>query len=209
MFYQIKSNDIECSIVFENKAFSFIERNYFIREREFLVIKKIFKKWRCYVENELITMIRTNHVDLQYFKFIVNSSNWLTRWLIEFDEFNFDIKYKFDSKMIVSNYFNRWNDYRLRFFQINLHTMTFDEIVIAYAKNEILFEKTQWNTKLKKYQHQFKLNDENKFYHKNNSSNFWIFYTKLWTRVDFFNTIHKTYDYCFYETMFDIIRVKK
>ena len=52
-------------------------------------------------------------------------------------------KYKFDSKMIVSNIFNRRNDYRLRFFQINLHTMTFDETVIAYAKNEILFEKIQ------------------------------------------------------------------
>ena len=101
IFYQVKSNDIERSIVFENKTFSFVERNYFIHEREFLVIKKIFKKWRCYVENELITMIRTNHVDLQYFKFIVNSSNWLIRWLIEFDEFNLDIKYKFDSKIQI------------------------------------------------------------------------------------------------------------
>ena len=141
MLYQVKSNDIERSIVFESKTFSFVERNYSIHEREFLVIKKTFKKWRCYVENELTTMIRTNHVDLQYFKFIVNSSNRLIRWLTEFDEFNFDIKYKFDSKMIVSNIFNRRNDYRLRFLQINFHTMTFDEIVIAYAKNETLFEK--------------------------------------------------------------------
>ena len=88
-------------------------------------------------------MIRTNHVDLQYFKFIVNSLNRLIRWLIEFNEFNFDIKYKFDSKMIVSNIFNRRNDYRLRFFQINLHTMTFDNIVIVDAKNEILFKNAQ------------------------------------------------------------------
>ena len=154
-------------------------------------------------------MIRTNHVDLQYFKFIVNSSNRLTRWLIEFDKFNFDNKYTSNSKMIVSNIFNRRNDYRLRFFQINLYTITFDEIVIVYIKNEILFERIQWNIKFKKYQHQFKLNDENKFYYKNNSSNIWIFYTKLWARVDFLNTIHKTYDHCFYKTMFDIIRVKK
>ena len=87
--------------------------------------------------------------------------------------------------------------------------MTFDETVIVYAKNEIWFEKIQWNAKFKKYQHQFKLNDENKFYYKYNSLNIWIFYTKLWTRVDFFNTIHKTYDHCFYKMMFDIIRVKK
>ena len=151
IFYQVKSNDIERSIVFENKTFSFVERNYFIHEREFLVIKKTFKKWRCYVENELITMIRTNHVDLQYFKFIVNSLNRLTRWLIEFNEFNFNIKYKFNSTMIVSNIFNQRNDYRLRFLQVNLHTMTFDEIVIVYIKNEILFEKIQWNARLKKY----------------------------------------------------------
>ena len=57
--------------------------------------------------------------------------------------------------------------------------MTFDEIVIVYAKNEILFEKIQWNAELKKYQHQLKLNDENKFYYKNNSLDIWIFYTKL------------------------------
>ena len=209
MLYQIKSNDIERSIVFENKTFSFAERNYFIYEREFLVIKKIFRKWRCYVENELTTVIRTNHVDLQYFKFIVNSSDRLTRWLIEFDEFNLDIKYKFDSKMIVSNIFNRRSDYRLRFLQVNLYTMTFDEIVIVYAKDETLSEKAQWNAELKKYQHQFKLNDENKFYHRNNSSDIWISYTKFWARVDFLNTIYKTYDHCFYETMFDIIRVRK
>ena len=53
------------------------------------------------------------------------------------------------------------------------------------------------------------MNNENKFYHKNNSSNIWIFYTKLWARVDFLNTIYKTYDHYFYETIFDIIRVRK
>ena len=154
-------------------------------------------------------MIRTNHVELQYFKFIVNSSNKLTRWLIEFDEFNFDIKYKFDIEMIVSNIFNRRNDYRFQFLQIDFCTISFDEIVMIYFKNETFFENVQWDAKLKKYKHQFKLNDDDKFYHKNNFQNNWIFNTMFWTRIDFFNTIHKTYDHCFYETMFDIIRVKK
>ena len=61
--------------------------------------------------------------------------------MIEFEKHDLNIKYKFDFKIIVSNILSRRNDYRLRLFQINFRTITFDEIVIFYIRNEILLEK--------------------------------------------------------------------
>ena len=45
--------------------------------------------------------------------------------------------------MIVSNILNRRNNYRLRMFQINFHTIIFDEIIVFYSRNETLLEKIE------------------------------------------------------------------
>ena len=44
MLYQIDQNNKKRFIVFENKTFFFVERNYFTHERKLLIIKKNFKK---------------------------------------------------------------------------------------------------------------------------------------------------------------------
>ena len=44
MFYQVNFNDKKHFIVFENKAFSFVERNYATHKRELLIIKKSLRK---------------------------------------------------------------------------------------------------------------------------------------------------------------------
>ena len=68
--------------------------------------------------------------------------------------------------MIVFDILNRKNDYRLRFLQINLRIIIFDETMIIYTRDKILSKKTKLNAKLKKYENQFKLNDENVAYHR-------------------------------------------
>ena len=44
ILYQKKFNNKKRFITFENKAFSFVEKNYVIYKREFLIIKKSFRK---------------------------------------------------------------------------------------------------------------------------------------------------------------------
>ena len=192
VLYQVDQNNKKRFIAFESKTFSFVERNYFTHEREFLVIKKNLKKWKCYVENEIIIVIRIDHVELQHLRTIVKFSKKLTRWLVEFDEYRFDIRYKSNIKMIVSNILNRKNDFKLRSMQRILNTMIFDQIVITYARDENFFDEIEWNVELMKYENQLKLDENERAFYQNFSQNNWIFYIELWTRVDFLNFIHKT-----------------
>ena len=81
--------------------------------------------------------------------------------------------------MIVANNLSRRSDYRLRFIQTDLHTITFDETVVSYVKDETLFDEAIWNVELKKYKNQLRLNDENRLYYRDNSFDSWVSYTKL------------------------------
>ena len=44
MLYQIKFDDKKHFVVFENKTFFFVEKNYATHERELLIIKKKLRK---------------------------------------------------------------------------------------------------------------------------------------------------------------------
>ena len=149
------------SIVFKNKTFSSTKKNYIIHEREFLIIKKNFKKWRCYIENDIITIVRTNYTNLQHIKIIVKSSKRLIKWLIEFKKYKFDIRYKFEIEIIMPNILNKKSDYKFRIFEIDLRTISFDDVIIIYARDNILFDEIKWNVLLKRFKNQFKINDEN------------------------------------------------
>ena len=149
------------SIIFENKTFFSTKRNYVIHEREFLIIKKSFRKWRYYIENDIITVVRTNHADLQHIKIIVKSFERLIKWLIEFEKYKFDIRYKFEIKMIVSNILNKRNDYKLWILEVDLRTISFDDVIIIYARDNILLDEIEWNVSLKRFEDQLKMNDEN------------------------------------------------
>ena len=154
------------SIVFENKTFSSTKKNYVIHERELLIIKKNLRKWKYYIENDIITIVRTDHADLQHIKIIVKFSKRLIKWLIEFEKYKLDIRYKFEIKMIMSNILNRRNDYKFWIFEADLRTISFDDVIIIYARDNILFNKIEWNISLKWFESQFKMNDENQIYHR-------------------------------------------
>ena len=129
------------SIVFESKTFFSTKKNYVIHEHEFLIIKKSFKKWKCYIENDIITVVRTNYANLQHIKIIVKSFEWLIKWLIEFKKYKFDICYKFEIEMIVPNILNKKNDYKLWILEVDLRMISFDDVIIIYARDNILFDK--------------------------------------------------------------------
>ena len=79
VLYQANFDEMKRSIVFENKTFFSTKRNYVIHEHEFLIIKKNFKKWKYYIKNDIITIVRTDHANLQYIKIIVKFSERLIK----------------------------------------------------------------------------------------------------------------------------------
>ena len=131
------------SIVFESKTFFSTKRNYITHERKLLIIKKDFRKWKCYIENDIITIVRTNHADLQHIKIIIKLSERLIKWLIEFKKYKLDIRYKSEIKMIVSNTLNKRNDYKFQILEANLRTINFDDVIIIYARDNILFDEIE------------------------------------------------------------------
>ena len=78
-----------------------------------------------------------------------------------FEKYKLDIRYKFEIKMIVSNILSRKNDYKFWIFEVNLRTISFDDVIIIYARDNILFDKIEWNVSLKRFKNQLKMNDEN------------------------------------------------
>ena len=189
--------------------FTSTKRNYATHERELLIIKKSLKKWKCYVKNDITTIVRTNHVKLQYLRTIVKSSNRLALWLAEFKKYKLNIRYKLDSKMTVLDALIRRSDYQLRIRDIDLRTITFDETVITYARDESLSSETKWDVELKKYENQLKLDRDDRVFHRDDANDNWVSYTKLWTRANFLNVTHKNYEHCSKTIMYDIIRVKQ
>ena len=45
--------------------------------------------------------------------------------------------------MIVSNILNKKNNYKFRIFKIDLRTINFDDVIIIYARNNILFNEIE------------------------------------------------------------------
>ena len=45
--------------------------------------------------------------------------------------------------MIVSNILNRKNDYKFRIVEVDLRTISFDNVIIIYARDNILFNKIE------------------------------------------------------------------
>ena len=209
VLYQAGFDEVKRSVAFESKMFFSTKKNYVIHERELLIIKKNFKKWRCYIENDIITVVRTNHADLQHIKIIVKSFERLIKWLIEFEKYKLDIRYKFEIKMIVPNILSRRNDYKLQILEINLRTISFDDVIIIYARDNILLDEIEWNILLKQFENQLKVNDENQMYHRDSSIDSWMLYTFFWNRANILNVIHKSYGHCSANIMFDIIHTKQ
>ena len=161
VLYQADLDKMKRSIAFESKTFSSTKKNYVIHKYKLLIIKKNLKKWKCYIKNDIIIIVRTNHASLQHIKIIIKSSKWLVKWLIEFKKYKFDIRYKFKIKMIVPNILNKRNDYKFQIFKIDLRTINFDNIIIVYARDNILFNEIKWNVLLKWFEDQLKMNNEN------------------------------------------------
>ena len=198
---QVGEDGKEHPIAFESKRFSPAERNYATYERELLAIKEGLRRWRCYIENGHVTTVRTDHASLQYLKTSIKPSGRLARWLAEFGEYKLDIKYKPGKEMIVADTLSRRSDYQLR-------TMTFDEAVVAYAKDGSLSGDEVLDSDLQRFEGQLKFEDD-RVYYRDSEEDTYVPYLEHWARSDFLNKVHNDYGHVADKTMMDIIRVRQ
>ena len=209
VLYQAGPDGVERPVAFESKAFSPAERNYATHERELLAIKEGLRKWRCYIENGTTTVVRTDHAGLQHIRTTVKPSGRLARWLAEFGEYKLDIRYKPGTEMIVPDTLSRRSDYRLRILEADLRTISFDDAIIVYARDNTLPGEAEWDVSLKRFEGQLRVDDEDQVYHRDSPTDSWVPYTPLWSRADILNATHKSYGHCSADTMFDIIRTRQ
>ena len=69
------------------------ERNYDVREQEFMALLRACQHWRHYLHSEHPFTLRTDHESLKYIKTMSNLSGRMARWQEQMAEFNYTIEH--------------------------------------------------------------------------------------------------------------------
>ena len=102
-------------VVYFFKKMIFAKCNYEIYDKEFLVIVKVFKKWRLELKgSRFLVEIITDHKNLKYFMFSKLFNRRQARWSKFLSRFNFKIIYCFEKQNQVADVFNRRSEDRLK-----------------------------------------------------------------------------------------------
>ena len=80
-------------IAYFSAKMSSAERNYDVREQEFMALLRACQHWRQYLHSDLPFTLRTDHESLKYVKSMKNLTGRMARWVEQLAEFNFDIEH--------------------------------------------------------------------------------------------------------------------
>jgi hypothetical protein len=82
-------------VAFYSKSLNKTERNYEIYDKEMLAIMRGFYKWAHYLKgNDQVMEVLTDHQNLIYFRKPQNLNRRQARWILDLQEYNFQIKYR-------------------------------------------------------------------------------------------------------------------
>ena len=81
--------------------------------------------------------------------------------------------------MTILDALSRRSDYQLRVLKADLRTITFDEIVKVYARDESLSSEAKWDNELKKYENQLQIDEDDRVYYRDDSNDNWVLYIEL------------------------------
>jgi hypothetical protein len=125
------------SIVFYFKKMIFAERNYEINDQKMLVIVKICKKWRHYIENikHSIQMI-IDHANLKNFFINKTFNRREIKWWKKLIEFDLRIKYRFEKNNLANDSFRK-RDYEDEIAKKNKNNenLNFRKWILIESKN--------------------------------------------------------------------------
>jgi len=92
----VLSQDIEGLakvIAYASPRLTATDGNYTTTEKECLVIIWAIRKMRCYLEGYRLEVV-TDHLALKWLNSIERPSGQITRWVLELQQFQFDVRYR-------------------------------------------------------------------------------------------------------------------
>lgn len=100
-------NGVEHPVAFMSRSLSKLERNYSTTEREALAVLTALEHWCCYLENDKMFTVYTDHSALKWFMSLSNPTGRLARWGVRLSSFNFEIKHRRGKDNVVPDALSR------------------------------------------------------------------------------------------------------
>jgi hypothetical protein len=145
----VKIDDQWRSIVFYFKKMIFAKRNYEVNDQEMLVIVKIYKKWRHYIENVKYSIrVIIDHANFKNFFINKFFNRKEVKWWKKLIELDLRIKYRFEKNNFADDSFRK-RDYKDEIAKKNKNNenLNFKKWVLIESKS--IFKNK--NEKKKKY----------------------------------------------------------
>ena len=194
----------EHPVAFESRKFNPAESRYPTHERELLAIKQALRAWRCYIENEHTTIVRTDHEGLQYMKTTRKPSKRLGRWIEEFEEYNLKIIHKSGKLMTVPDALSRRPDY---LHNIELNVLEWTDYMTDYLESGKLSGDKNIDDMLRSRAHEFTIAMET-LCHRDSPESDWIDYLPLWARADLLDRLHRDYGHSNELTLLNLVSAR-
>jgi len=93
-------------ISYSNRTLNGAEKNYSTTEKECLAIVWTIRKLKPYVEGYLFKVV-TDHMALKWLNIIESPSGRITRWVLELQQYDFEIAYRKGQLNVVSDSLSR------------------------------------------------------------------------------------------------------
>ena len=88
-------------VAFCSRKMTDAERQYTVMEKECLAVVNRLRRWRCYLHGEKTVTVVTDHQALKWLMNLNDPRGRLARWMMEIQEFNFDVEYAPGSALVV------------------------------------------------------------------------------------------------------------
>ena len=80
---------------------------YTVTERECLAMVHALRKSRCYLHGEPDLIVETDHLSLKWLMSLKEPRGRLARWMVEVQDFEFEVKYTPGATMVVPDSLGR------------------------------------------------------------------------------------------------------
>jgi hypothetical protein len=88
------------------------ERNYQVYDRELYAIIRALREWKHYIQgSSFLTIVRTNHANLTYYRSPQRLTQRQTRWIVELMDYDIQLQHKPGKAMIPADALSRRHDH--------------------------------------------------------------------------------------------------
>ena len=99
-------------VAYRSRKLTPAERNYDVREKEFLAIVDACSHWRQYLHSDEPFRLLSDHDSIKYHRTMPNLTGRLARWVEKLAEFNYTVEHIPGVKNVVADALSRRPDYR-------------------------------------------------------------------------------------------------